>query len=204
MTISRTARAWQQFAEQTTTHQLTVLHDDGLYRHLRMAAPGTRIWSWDVITWPGHLATAGDIADGFTFSRLLDMLNFFGPVRFDQGVPEINPGYWAEKLPEHQRAATRRYSRDQFLEYIDQTTQEAVDGRWMTEGERAEFLAEAGEVDDDHRAATDWLDTDFRRVDADWWEADLKDWDHHFLLTCFAIVTTIRAYREETSRERSA
>ena len=61
------ARTWKGFVDQTAQHQLTVLHDEVLYRHLRMAAPGTSMWHWEVVTWPGHLSITGDVADGFTF-----------------------------------------------------------------------------------------------------------------------------------------
>src|SRR5699024_12293847 len=49
------AWTWKGFVDQTAQHQLAVLHDEGLYRHLRMAAPGTSMWHWEVVTWPGHL-----------------------------------------------------------------------------------------------------------------------------------------------------
>ena len=71
------AKTYADFVEQTKDHDLVILHDDGLYRHLRVQAPGTRMWSWDVTTWPGRLATSGDIADGHVFSREPDMLQFF-------------------------------------------------------------------------------------------------------------------------------
>lgn len=200
MTINPYARPWRQFAEQTAEHELTILHDDGLYRHLRMAKPGTSMWSWDVITWPGHLATAGDIADGFTFARVTDMLDFFGPARpGPDGVPHISPDYWAEKLAHSQRGSERRYSEARFLAYVDETTRDAVNDEQMTEGERAHFLAEARAFAYDKHTAQQWLESDFRRVDNDWWEADLTDFDHHYLLTCFAIVTTISAYQEARS-----
>lgn len=85
------------FTAETKDHQLTVLHDDGLYRHLRIAAPFTGIWSWELVTWPGHLAITGDIGSGYTFHADEDMVPWFLASR------TINPRYWAEKLPERQR-----------------------------------------------------------------------------------------------------
>lgn len=95
------------FEAHTTEHELTVLADRSThpidaapYRHLRLAQPGTIMYHWDIITWPGHLATTGDIADGYTFARVHDMVGFFSP------APEpyrINPEYWAEKLAVAQR-----------------------------------------------------------------------------------------------------
>lgn len=54
------AHAYADFLRETAEHQLVVPHDDGLYRHLRIQKPGTRMWSWDITTWPGHLATSGE------------------------------------------------------------------------------------------------------------------------------------------------
>ena len=98
------------FTAHTAEHELTVLADRSLdaaepmpYRHLRLAQPGTSMYHWEIVTWPGHLSTVGDIADGYTFSRVYDMVDFFTP------APEpyrINPGYWAEKLGVGCRAGT--------------------------------------------------------------------------------------------------
>lgn len=38
----------REFVNETFHHELTVLRDDGVYRHLRYAAPETGIWSFDV------------------------------------------------------------------------------------------------------------------------------------------------------------
>ncbi|MCX4573236.1 MULTISPECIES: hypothetical protein [unclassified Streptomyces] len=65
------AHAYADFLRETAEHQLVVLHDDGLYRHLRIQKPGTRIWSWDITTWQSH---------------------------YSDGAPSIDVHYWAEKL----------------------------------------------------------------------------------------------------------
>lgn len=52
-------RTWNGFVDQAAHHQLTVLHDEGLYRHLRMAVPGMSMWHWEVVTWAGHLPITG-------------------------------------------------------------------------------------------------------------------------------------------------
>lgn len=80
-------------------HRLTILRDDGLYRHWRCQAPGTYVYGFDVITWPGHLCVAGDIG-AWVFSRIEDMVEFF---EGDNG--RVNLSYWSEKLVDgHDRA----------------------------------------------------------------------------------------------------
>lgn len=124
-------QAREQFERNTAGHKLTVLADRSTdpndpqpYRHLRLAEPGTRTYSWDIITWPGHLATIGDIADGYTFARVHDMVDFFTPVAEPY---RINPGYWAEKLAHSQRAGARTFSNDALLESLEEYITEAVD-----------------------------------------------------------------------------
>lgn len=85
--------AAQRFPKDVADHELTILRDDGLYRHLRCAQPGTGSYWFEIVTWPGALAIRGDAGDGYLFSRIDDMLEFFR--RPDQ---RINPQYWAEKL----------------------------------------------------------------------------------------------------------
>ncbi|MCJ1709265.1 hypothetical protein [Microbacterium sp. VKM Ac-2923] len=104
-----------QFDAETTEHRMTVVLDEGLHRHLHFARPGTGMWSWSVITWPGHLAIAGDIGDGWMFAREDDMLQWFGRNGHQSG---INPGYWSEKMPEHHRNAARHFSAARFEQHM--------------------------------------------------------------------------------------
>ena len=81
-----------RFLLDTAFHRLEIIRDDGLYRHLRMKQPGTYCYYFDIITWPGYLTVTGDMGT-WTFSRIADMFDFFGP--WEGG---INTGYWSEKL----------------------------------------------------------------------------------------------------------
>lgn len=123
-------QTYQHFLEQTKDHQFTVIHDDGLYRHLRVQAPGTRMWSWDVTTWPGHLATSGDIGSGYVFSRVEDMLEFFkvqpsSRSYYSDGAPCIDFRYWAEKIiGVGEQDRTKRYSKDRFLQLVTAALEE--------------------------------------------------------------------------------
>ncbi|MEV0993458.1 hypothetical protein [Nonomuraea sp. NPDC050202] len=104
----------ERFARETRLHKLTVLHDDGLYRHLRCMGRRGLYW-FDVVTWPGSLAIRGDLNAAYVFSRTTDMFEFFRARRSD----EINPDYWAEKLPEGRRSV-QTYSEDLLLAGIRQ------------------------------------------------------------------------------------
>lgn len=116
------------FARDASTHQMTVLRDDGLYRHLRFLRmmeqeDGTRkptsFYWFDIITWPGVLTVTGDM-ETFVFARVDDMFEFFRGHK-------PNPGYWAEKLRAPQPAQVKRYSEDKFKEHVTDYVDESVD-----------------------------------------------------------------------------
>lgn len=84
------------FLRDVATHELKIIRDDGLYRHLRFKRPGTSCMYFDLITWPGHLCYTGDMGT-YVFQRIEDMLEFFRRETKDDELP-INPGYWSEKV----------------------------------------------------------------------------------------------------------
>ncbi len=95
------AESKERFERETIDHELTILHDDGLYRHVRCARPGSGIHRFELITWPGHLTISGDVDTALTFRRADDMFQFF------RGAGDINPGYWAEKIVGDRRSVER-------------------------------------------------------------------------------------------------
>lgn len=303
------ADEYRRFVEQTKDHVLTVLHEDGLYRHLRMGKPGQgSIWSWNVSTIPFFLSTLGDIADGYSFSREEDMLDFFsyaGKNRryYSDGAPSIDFRYWAEKLRGGRHSMdVKRYSAEDFLqqvrEHLDESEalgvearhdraakisliklihqmrgldeaasqalfdahasaqaspnlgtdglgggrlggvhsttwrrandalRSALDALWSVDGlseeqidelienhgyhrigdedfpavdpltKVEEIVADARWHSDDERQAHEWLSDNEEHVGSDTWEWDLRDWDVHFLFTCWAIDLTVEKWRE--------
>ena len=103
----------QRFQGDVANHQLVVLRDDGLYRHIRfqrMDKDGRPSWNYrfDLVTWPMHLAITGDM-HGHMFSRTDDMFAFFR----EPGGYIINPDYWAEKIVSN-KDGTKRYNEELF------------------------------------------------------------------------------------------
>lgn len=302
------AEAYAGFLRETQGHRLTVLHEDGVYRHLRVQAPGTRMWSWDITTWPGHLATSGDIADGHMFAREYDMLDFFASAGrgddgyYSDGAPSIDVRYWAEKLcggrshdvksfsereflsqvrdhlDEHEELGTEaRADRDAKITLIkrihnarglseeesdalfdayakaqkrlgvlvpaypcsstgdtaQQAARKAENELWSTEGltddeiddlienhryheigdesfpaedpreQIEEILAEARGHGYSSESAHAWLQEQEDLFGSDTWEWDMREYDIHFLFTCYAIALTVRLYHEHVQRAGS-
>lgn len=116
------AEIYAGFQKNTENHQLTIEHDIDGYRTLHVGEPGTGIWHWKVITSPFYLTIVGDIADGYTFTRTFDMLDFFGrgsrPSHCDDGSPTINPHYWAEKLTRGGRESVKEYSKETAISVL--------------------------------------------------------------------------------------
>lgn len=203
------AEAWAIFQENTTDHQLTILHDDGMYRHLRMSAPGTRMWSWDIVTWPGHLATGGDVADGLTFSREEDMIGFFKPGRGDRayysdGAPSIDFRYWAEKLQGDQRQTVKEYKHKDFVDYVrEHLTDQLPHDRNLTPELIEELVAEARAEDENPQAALAWMEG-YDKYFSDPWEHDFRDYTFHFHLGCYAVNAAVQAYVKHTAEAGDA
>lgn len=186
----------ERFKKDTAKHEMTVLHDDGVYRRLRFRAPKSSEYWFELVTWPGSLAIRGDV-DGFMFSRLPDMFEFF------RGKG-INADYWAEKL-EGGRDSARSYSEDLFNQRVAEALKDAeedtpgVTAAWKkaTEGFFCEW-----DTSSEHgaRAALDAFEylpegdkgEPFRFEDS--WEWNLRDYDRWFLWACHAIVAGIAMY----------
>ncbi|CCW14645.1 hypothetical protein [Rhodococcus aetherivorans] len=188
--------AARQFAAETSDHEMTVLHDDGVYRHVRFAKPGTGIWSWTLTTWPGHLCIDGDL-ESFTFSREHDMFEFFAC----DGA-RINPHYWAEKITNHAaRRGTHAFSESKAVSAV---VQDFLAQRHYVDGPTADaWLDLRNQVIDEihtydsslfHEAVNRWNYDGYHFTDT--YEWDVSDWDHHYLIACHAIAWGIAKYRK--------
>jgi hypothetical protein len=198
------SRAAERFAENTSEHELTVLRDDGLYRHLRFQKPGTSIYYFDLVTWPGYLAIVGDAGD-YLFRRTQDMFEFFS-----SESDRINPRYWSEKLQGPGYDLAREYSHDalrtRVLEWGRQHCEEWGDGEMVYTSLLAgalerEILADYTHSEEAGRA---WL-AELEEVvgDLETWEWDLREFDGRFLWCCWAIVWGIEQYRFYSATEKA-
>ena len=191
-----------QFTRDVAEHQLTVIRDDDLYRHLRLARPGTGINHFDIVTWPGHLSLGGD-RDGFVFARIPDMFEFFR-AKSGWNTNSINPQYWAEKLTV--QVPVKTYDVNIFRQYINGAINDAADDYPGLAGHARRLIryAESDGAFEREDDAREWL-RDFKFVVPavvpvrqfqflDTWECDFTDWDFHYLYACHAIQWGIDQY----------
>lgn len=217
------ADVFSAFTEHTSDHELTVIHDDGLYRHVRMAKPGTRIWSWDIVTWPGYLTIVGDIANGYTFTRDQDMFAFFYTPKnqrstFTDGAPHLDLRYWAEKLVGPTGSHVKEYSRAVFAELVDDRLRELIeentvdprdaeefgdtpDPDGMTEAKAEAVRQDAAWHGEDENSAHEWMRDHPEVMGEDSFENDVTDFTFQYVLAALAIEATVRRYTSAPAPE---
>jgi hypothetical protein len=106
----------------TRPHELTILHDEGVYRHLRFKSPDQGAYWFDLVTWPGCLTVRGDLGAAYTFAERGDMFAFF------RGK-SIQPNYWSQKLDAKHGSASG-YDQDLCEQIVKEHVVEVIrDGR---------------------------------------------------------------------------
>ena len=198
----------ESFLHDVRDHKLTILRDDGLYRHIRLSKPGDNDMQFDLVTWPGYLAYSGDMGD-FTFSRLPDMFGFF---RSDGG--RINPPYWSEKIQAtdkgggHEKFSEEKFNRA-IMEYVVEwirshqhdTTPEQRRSLW---DEVVDVVIRIDDGDCGYRkraAAHDFCHSfaqhGLRNFEfQDFWETNVEEYTYHYIWCCHALVWGIQQYDE--------
>lgn len=205
-----------RFVREVAEHELTIAHDDGLYRHLKFRHTGkcySGYYWFDLITVPGSLIFRGD-GESYVFARMEDMFEFFRGSAWE-GRPNV--GYWAEKVTS-ERDRLQQYDEDLFrrelkrhvTEYYEPQpvptelwqaiTDEILDSGYLASEDEAQRLAQefSWYADPDDR----WkLDTrpDFQFYDV--WEWTVRDYDWWFLWALEAILWGIGKYDEAHGRK---
>lgn len=201
----------EQFLHDVTTHEMHVLMESGVYRHIRFKRPNTSCMHFDLITYPGHLVYSGDMGC-FVFQRLHDMFEFFRTDSKHLRKGEtlyINTGYWGEKLQAvnggmHQAAATEldedrikrviNEYRVQWLREWRHTLDKdarrelwtAVDDEVLSADDADAMLRAAYEFSYTMVGRKFWFD--------DFFEHNFSRPTHHFLWCCYAIAWGVKMY----------
>lgn len=193
----------ERFLKDVVAHQMQIIRDDEVYRHLRFKRPNETAYYFDLITWPSHLCCTGDMGT-FVFSRLNDMFGFFRSDGY-----RVNPKYWAGKLlADNLGQGHEEFDEDNFRRVINEYRIS-----WMRK------MREAGLSRDDRREIWDAVECqvigeidngkeraqiaayDFHnRIDChefyfqDLWENNFKQFTFDFIWCCYALVWDIEQY----------
>lgn len=186
--------AAKRFARETGNHEMTVLHEDGLYRHLVFADPTGGFYRFDLITWPHNVFVRGDgFSFGFSTYPTVDTFDMFRGSSHDGG---INPGYWQEKVT---AGKVKDWSEEKFRTWlVDEAA--AAESRYpgAVEAVGAQIL-HSDEHNTEYRGTAEYAVAsfdhgDFRLRLPDPWEESFEDYSWEFLFACHAVVWGIAQY----------
>ena len=211
----------EQFLRDVATHQIHVLRDDGVYRHIRFKKPGTTCMHFDLVTWPGYLAYSGDMGC-FVFSRIEDMFEFFRTDRRDKKSNDeicINLGYWSEKLEavsggRRGSEGAKEFSPEVFTklihewriswirEYRDTLSKEQRRELWEQVSEEVLSKADDGGIRAFDAAYGFSFPVKGQRHPIqfdDLFEHNCDEYTHRFIWCCYALAWGIKLYDEHQS-----
>lgn len=208
----------ERFLRDVAKHEMTVIRDDGVHRHIRFKQPDSSNMFFDLVTWPGFLCYSGDMGT-YVFQHTQDMLGFF---RKNGRLDRFDHHYWAEKIKAAGRAGVKEHSHEKFSRQIS----EWVDGHaedykpdeddpdrlalWAAayaelraEVESEVLAADSNEVrcfdaandfkhDGEAWCAFHGADANFEFTD--FWEVDTKEYTFRFLWCCYALAWGIEKY----------
>jgi hypothetical protein len=204
------AEAAAYFKRATAGHQMTVLHEDGLYRHLRFQTPGNgSSYGYDLITWPYNLTIRGGWTFTFSIDATEDMLDLFRRTSFPG---QINPSYWQEKVTAG-RDQIESFSEELLKKQIENTVQQWEQGD-LAHADKAELRAAVHEhffdemseynleyQEESRRALNDFSFSPkgakpggWPHTFDDWWEWRLTEFSPGFLWCCHAIRQGVSMY----------
>ena len=218
----------QQFLKDVAEHQMVVIRDDGVNRHIRFKKPGTSCMHFDLITWPGCLCYTGDMGT-YVFQRLEDMFEFFRADRVHRNDPNklaINLGYWTEKLIAvdggRRGGNVKEFDEDKFRQVINEyrvqwmrdakesgsldkegrrELWEAVDDEVLRQLEDGGDRAQHAAYDFNHRPSGN------RRYGwsfTDMFEHDFTEYTHSIVWCCYALAWGVRLYDKSKALEAVA
>ncbi|MEU0783445.1 hypothetical protein ABZ341_17965 [Streptomyces sp. NPDC006173] len=200
-----------RFTRGTAGHEMAVLFDQGLYRHLRFASPDGSGYRFDLHTSPNRLMFSGEV--GIYVFSVWPTVDLFKVFSESSVGDQPNFGYWTEKLAAWSEPAIQ-FSNDRFDAQIAHELAEGendwpgVTDAWTAKS--SGFLAEYSfETEQAARFAA--CDFSFQADDTESWEPAFKfsdcarwvldDYDWRYLWACHAALYGIGQYNAATVTE---
>lgn len=208
----------ERFLKDASNHEMQILHEDGVYRHIRFKAPNTSCYHFDLITYPGYLVYSGDMGC-YVFSRLDDMFEFFRADKCRNDSLYINTGYWAEKLRavdgNKNSADATEFDEEAFRRVINEYRLSWVREYGLDKQQRRDLWDEVEDcvisrIDDGEHAACQAAYEFSHKTKGDTFqfedlfEHNFKRYTFHFIWCCYAIAFGVKKYDEAKVLSREA
>jgi hypothetical protein len=191
---------YPEIAARFAGHQMTVRHEDGLYRHLRFEGTADSSlgrypsYPFELITWPYNLVVKSGWTFHFDIDATPDMFDLFRKTALSG---RINPGYWSEKVRAG-RDEIEGFDPNLFEQQVKQHVVEAIRNGDAPRGIGAEVTRDIFEWGDiSHEAGARRELEDFRYEGwtfGETWEWKFCDFTPGFLHSCHAIRHGIDLY----------
>jgi hypothetical protein len=198
----------ERFLDDVKNHKMTILKDDGLYRHLRFKRPDSSTYWFDIVTFPQSLVITGDMGD-MMYQRLEDMFQFFRNSEKDR--LGINLGYWAEKVV-CGKDEISEFSQNELINVALRYIDDHLDGEGWTEDEIQHLKDDVSDeinccdsnsvrmydLIDDYKYYKEetpyWNEPDF--IFTDWWECheQAEVYTFHYVWRSYAIAWAVQQY----------
>ena len=190
-----------RFTRETAAHEMTVLHEDGLYRHLVFTDPTGSFYRFDLITWPHNLFLRGDgFSFGFSIYPTKDIFDMF---RGSSGGG-INPGYWQEKVT---AGKVQDWSEETFRAWaLDEAVKAESRFPGAVEAVTKQIL-HSDEYSTEYRGTAEYAVAafshgEFRLRFPNDWEEDFEDYSWEYLFACHAVLFGIDKWDVSRKAER--
>ena len=134
----------EKFIKDVKGHQLKIIKDDGVYRHLLFKRQNGSMYWTEIIASPNLLTINGDMGT-WVFSRVDDMFEFFRNPEL-----EINYHYWTEKLKAGRTSCEKFYMNlfyKNITKYIEDYFQDSIEN--INEDFYDDYLKDIVEAEDE-------------------------------------------------------
>ena len=195
-----------RFLRDIAKHEMIIISDDGVARHLKFRTPGSSSYWFDLITWTGHLCITGDCGT-FVFRRIEDMFEFFRmseerSARSNEKL-YINAGYWHEKVQAEERpGGCDKFSEDRFKAAVKEYFNDYFEG-CEDQKNKAECWSEVQSqilnlVDNEYEACRAVYEFEYNGFTfQDFFEISVKEYTFYYIWCLYAIVWGIIQYDKE-------
>lgn len=191
--MSTVEESGTRFAGDVAQHEMVVIQDDDVARHLRFQQPGTWMYGFDIHTVGGMLVFTGDMQT-FVFSVGENPMAFFRQ-------PKPNFGYWSSKLIACPLGGYETFSPERAKRYVSETGAEWLNDYEDDDPEREQLAGALAElvshvdVEDEStfRERLDEFDIVGHRF-WDWWEADFTELTYQLAWCLRAIHWAVGVY----------